>query len=253
MSVPQQPNPGEGVPSGNKSKVPINQGKEEPDKKRNAADDKAKASTPKKTKKRMKIFTWPKLPLKIKEDITLGDIVNTIIAFAAIAALFISITTLKETRKEWEIENRPYLQLTDIIFKKLPPQVQHPFDDSMYFQISDFGKLPGQVFQIQYAPIIRVNGDTAGVDAVPTMTAYNYISVGPGVQDSNKNLIRLIVSGKDQADLRQGNKTYYFRVSLTYMCPINQKRYMCNLIYVFNLIDGVITLVRNVDKEIPSD
>jgi hypothetical protein len=255
MSDSQQPNPGKGVPNGNPSKVPVNDGKEEAGKKQNAPGEKAKASNTaaKKPKKRFKIFIWPKFPLTIKHDITLGDLVNSIIAFSAIAALFISIITLRKTGEQFEKSNRPFVELGDFRVDSTEPG-QKP---NIRFNYYNSGKFPAKMIYASY--VLRGGNGSETKEEVMKIadTSSSKFVDSPRIILSSLPILmpRFLtlsdtISKPQSNDIKRGAMIFFLSVELKYINFLTNEPYFKK--ELFKIIAGpIFTLNILIETEEP--
>jgi hypothetical protein len=255
MSDPQQPNPGEGVPGGNKPKVPVNQGKKESDKEQKATEEKTNptSATAKQPKKRLKIFTWPKLPVKIKDDITLGDLVNTVIAFAAVAALVISVITLRETGEQFEKSNRPFVELGDFRVDSTEPG-QKP---NIRFNYYNSGKFPAKMIYASY--VLRGGNGSETKEEVMKIadTSSSKFVDSPRIILSSLPILmpRFLtlsdtISKPQSNDIKRGAMIFFLSVELKYMNFLTNEPYFKK--ELFKIVAGpIFTLNILIETEEP--
>lgn len=190
---------------------------------------------------------------KINESIkSRNDSVNTYKRFQLdSASIQAQIDYFNEIKKQFEIENRPFVQLGDFKlnpFQRVNNQIVFPIK----FRVVNFGKLPAQILEVNYDNFFM--GDKDAIDSVDAYnikykTNYN-VTIG-NVADGGMEIDATIIIEEDWVydKIQKGEWNYFLFGNIKYICPTTKKFYLYKFIYRIQLNNMDITILRNVDIE----
>lgn len=173
---------------------------------------------------------------------------NAIYVIATIGIFFITYYSLKETRKsneaiskQFEIENTPYLSLTNVKINKFEPDEIMDF----IYQISNLGKSPVKIIESGSRIMFTVYGANDAVkffakNPVSMFPVNNYVTnqIPTFLRPTSSPPLKIRKLEYDRANKEEGN--FYFGGEITYVNLINLKKRKFFFIIQFQTITNPV-------------
>lgn len=176
--------------------------------------------------------------------------VNTAIANHSLKT---QINSIEENKKQFQIENRPFLQLGDFEISNFERTNNNETVLPIKFRVVNFGRFPAQILEVNYDNLLR--GDTNAIDSIDVYkkkynTNYN-VTIG-NVSNGGMPIDGTVYIEDWVYEKIQKNEWNYFLFGeIKYKCPTTGKYYKYQFIYRIQLSGYKdIKVLRNIDKEL---
>lgn len=159
--------------------------------------------------------------------------------------------SIDETKNEFELENRPYIQLGDFYYGNVDSSAKG-YGISIDYKIVNFGKFPAKILNITYDNLLSAVEDTNYINNYKRKYARKENTTIGNVMAGGLPINNYIDSISANAFQRiiKGELRYYLFGEIKYMCPITGKYYFYEFTYRldFSKVKD-ISIIRNNDYE----
>jgi hypothetical protein len=155
------------------------------------------------------------------------------------------IDAFTQAQNRFTIENRPFVQVTDVIIDTAETKV------TARFRFSNLGKFPGKILKANYGAALGVARNLSDITDKPLYMEKLYNnSVGSGYGVGSE--VSLNTISKDDmkinyASFKKGEAYFYLYGNVSYQNIMTLEVYKCNFIYQIAIVPtkDVVTLLNN--------